>query len=321
MSTCLKLSDGSCFGIRHRWVARSLILFLLIGLLLPLAIRAATPGFTIHQYFSPGPGAVNTYWIETASEVIIIDGQRTLSEAEAALVSIKATQKPIAAIFLTHPHPDHFTGLRAFADYSPDAPIYGSPITLETIETDANGLVAASREILGEEFPDEVAMPTELIEDGDMLTIAGLEFQVHQLAPNEAEVMTMLYLPETRSLFSGDLVNSSKTPFLLAQHTTPWVEQLEMLSSQFPDAETIYPGHGDPGPKNVLIRDQLEYLTLFRQIVSDRLVDDGQISADEKAQIVERMNIWYADHLPVAAIPALLEQNIDAVAAELMAES
>ncbi|MFE4105831.1 MBL fold metallo-hydrolase [Almyronema epifaneia] len=298
-----------------------IIVIVLACTLLPLTAQAATPEFTIHQYFSPGAGAVNTYWIETANEIIVIDGQRTLSEAQAALVSIKATQKPITAIFLTHPHPDHFTGLRVFADYAPEAPIYGSPITLKTIETDANGLVALSRETLGDEFPNQVAVPTELIEEGDILTIAGIEFQIHQLAPNEAAVMTMLYLPETRTLFSGDLVNNSKTPFLLTQHTTAWVAQLESLSSRFPDADLIYPGHGEPGSKDVLIRDQLEYLALFRQLVRDRLADDRQISTDEKAQIVEHMNTWYADYLPVAAIPALLEQNIDAIAAELTSES
>jgi len=302
-------------GSRKWFVTQILIVFLVVIFLTPLSGRA-NERFTVHAYASPGAGSVNTYWIETANGIIVIDGQRTLSEAEAALVPIKATQKPITAIFLTHPHPDHFTGIRAFADYAPEAPIYGSRITRQAIETDANNFVSLSREMLGDEFPDEVAVPTEFVEDGDILELEGVEFHVRQLPSNEADIMTLLHIPEMQILFSGDLVNNGKTPFLLEQHTTTWVEQLEMLSEQFPEVETIYPGHGEPGAKNLLIRNQLEYLTLFRKLVSDRLTDQ-QISADEKEQILARMNAWYSDHLPVAAIPALLEKNIDAVADEL----
>jgi glyoxylase-like metal-dependent hydrolase (beta-lactamase superfamily II) len=63
--------------------------------------------FFIGRYADQGPSSVNTYWIETARSLIVIDGQRSLSRTHRALAEMQKLRKPIEAIFLTHPHPDH----------------------------------------------------------------------------------------------------------------------------------------------------------------------------------------------------------------------
>ncbi|PSP20641.1 MAG: hypothetical protein BRC55_16525 [Cyanobacteria bacterium SW_8_48_13] len=64
----------------------------------------------IGTYASPGPlnQESNTYWVETADGVVVIEAQWVLPEAQNAIEAIRAsTDSPLAAIFITHPHSDH----------------------------------------------------------------------------------------------------------------------------------------------------------------------------------------------------------------------
>lgn len=104
-------------------------------------------------------GSVNSYSIETGDGVILIDGQRELSSARAALDHLNPHAKPIAAIFLTHPHPDHFGGIGVFVEAAPDAPFYASQATRDSMAADSLGLIAASHEVVGDDSPRRSACP------------------------------------------------------------------------------------------------------------------------------------------------------------------
>lgn len=299
---------------RLHWIITAVLVVIIAISLIALPSRAANSPFIVHTYTHPGLGSVNTYWIETDESVIVIDGQRSRSEAEKALAQIQATHKPIIGIFLTHAHPDHFGGLRVFADAAPNAPIYGSPLTQEQMMNDTRGYIAASRQQLKEDFPKDIAVPTQLIREDDVVNLGGIEFQVKQLAPNEADAMTLLYVPQAQILFSGDLIQIGMTPFLLEKHIDGWIQQLQGLERMFPEVTMVYPGHGEAGDKHRLIQSQLAYLTQFRELISSHLGDDQQLSSTEKEEILQQINTQYPGYQPVAAIPDLLSQNIDAIA-------
>src|SRR4051812_39512704 len=82
------------------------------------ACGAAQEPATIHSYAAPAlhtDGSVNTWWIETTRSVVVIDGLRTIPDAQAALAELEKIGKPVKAVFITHPHPDHIGGLGVFA--------------------------------------------------------------------------------------------------------------------------------------------------------------------------------------------------------------
>ena len=82
----------------------------------------------------PGPGTVNTYWIETpGGGLVVIDVQRDLVHAAQALAAVKAVGKPVRAILITHAHPDHYTGLGLFRGAFPGVPVYSSKATADAI--------------------------------------------------------------------------------------------------------------------------------------------------------------------------------------------
>jgi glyoxylase-like metal-dependent hydrolase (beta-lactamase superfamily II) len=56
---------------------------------------------------SPDAFFVNSFIIEGVKSLVLVDTQFVLSEASVVAEKIAGLQKPLAAILITHPHPDH----------------------------------------------------------------------------------------------------------------------------------------------------------------------------------------------------------------------
>ena len=69
-------------------------------------------GITIHTH-ACGEGVifVNAYLIETANAVVAVDSTLSESESRAFRKEVDGLGKPLLAILLTHPHPDHVAGI------------------------------------------------------------------------------------------------------------------------------------------------------------------------------------------------------------------
>lgn len=261
--------------------------------------------------------SVNNYWLIGDEGVIVIDAHWRLSEAERALAHLReTTDKPFRAILITHGHTDHFGGLPVFVEAAGEnVDIYASEQTLRSLKNDELGFIANRQEDFGEDFPKEIPLPNQTIkEDIVQLEIAGFLIEAHTFRFNEAPETTVFYVPEQKALFVGDLVNGETTPVFYQGGIDPWLDQLRQLKERFPEAETLYPGHGQPRPAQEMIDAEIDYLTTFRHLILQALLDDSAVSTEERKQIKtainERFPTWRTS-AGFAKRDELLERNLD----------
>ena len=114
------------------------------------------------------------------------------------------------------------------------------------------------------------------------------------------------------------------TPALIEGGSCGWLTNLAELSNRFGNVDTIYPGHGDPGPAAQQISGQRDYLRHYREIVKPAVAagsDEGTaLSETETKQIVAELDRRYPDYPQVASLPNLQELNVAAVGRELAAQ-
>lgn len=145
---------------------------------------------SVNVFNEPGMGSVNSYWLKSGDDIVIIDAQRTPAAAEKLVQQVKATGKPVLGIIISHPHPDHARGLVVLAKAFPDAPIYSSQATLESMRSNKFHY-----------FSDHLPLPNKIIPPGQEFVIGNIRFKSDEIGPGEAEAMTMLYLPAEDILF------------------------------------------------------------------------------------------------------------------------
>jgi glyoxylase-like metal-dependent hydrolase (beta-lactamase superfamily II) len=238
-------------------------------------------------YTSSPPGRVNSWIVESAKGVAIIDAQRTLSEAENALDVIKKINKPILGVIITHPHPDHIGGTAVPLNGTSNVPIYSTKLTFDIMENDTGGLIALTKKLHGNDYPDQVVLPNRIIKSDEISTIDGISYNLEDIGPGEGGDMTLIYLPSQKLLFTGDGVNNRMHPALIGGHSSEWIKQIEYIGQNYSDAKVLFPGHGQSGSPKTLLDEQLNYLNTFRSLVEQELQRQLQPAGELGTNITE----------------------------------
>jgi glyoxylase-like metal-dependent hydrolase (beta-lactamase superfamily II) len=275
----------------------------------------------IERFTVDGAGSVNTYWITTAKGLIVMDFQRDTESAAQAIAKIQSTGKPVIALLLTHAHPDHIGGIDQFKRAFPSAPLYATQATFDEVKNDTTDYQKMGPKFLQDKAPKAYPLPDRILKNKDRLVIGGLTIEVRELGKGESESATVFYLPQTKALFSGDVVANKMIDFMLEQGTGKWLKQIDRLAQLYPQASIIYPGHGVAGQPQQLIAEQRENLKFFRDQVKQQIAkgqwNGKELSDDGARTVAAAFQVKYPGYLPVAPLPGLLELSAKAVAKEL----
>jgi glyoxylase-like metal-dependent hydrolase (beta-lactamase superfamily II) len=263
---------------------------------------------------------VNAYAVETAEAVVVIDTSLLVDDTAEFVARVNALGKPLAAVLLTHPHPDHFNGAIQFAR-TDDVPVLATAAVARTIREIADAKRAQWSPTYGDQWPEATYFPNTLLGDGEPIRIGGLSIVAHDLGPGESHADSVLVVraadePQTAPVaFIGDLAFHGTHSYTADGHTTAWLSSLDKAATLLADASLLYPGHGAPGTLG-LLELQRDYLSVYRAAVADLADRRAAVDDASTAELVARM----VRHTPGAPLDWLIALGADAVAAELARE-
>ena len=150
----------------------------------------------------------------------------------------RTCEPPVQTLINTHHHADH-----TFGNFvaPPHATIVAHRKARDEVIATGTSIAAAFE---GPDWGDiEIVPPFLCFEDRLTLFVDDLECQlIHFGTPAHTTNDIVVWIPEHKVLFSGDLAFKGGTPFALQGSVDGWLETLERLSAL--GAETVVPGHG-----------------------------------------------------------------------------
>jgi glyoxylase-like metal-dependent hydrolase (beta-lactamase superfamily II) len=265
---------------------------------------------------------VNGYLVETANGVVVIDSALTVSESKALKEELDSINKPLLAVLLTHPHPDHVAGVTYLVtpktSSSSSTPTHIPIISLESVEGIMNATEETKRiqwtPIFKEEWISKWTYPNQNIKDEEAVTFDGLTYRVHDLGPGGDSDANSIWILENEPnvAFVGDLVFKGHHPYIADDHIFDWLKNLERARDLLANVTTIYPGHGESGSIE-LIDSQERYLLTYIDAVRELSGGNSTLTEEAKAELTQRME----ESLPGGGLSFLIAQSADPVAKEL----
>jgi glyoxylase-like metal-dependent hydrolase (beta-lactamase superfamily II) len=278
---------------------------------------ACVTGPVIHTYRAAEPGLfVNSYLVEAEAGVVLVDTNLLVSDIEALRARLSALGKPLLAILVTHPHPDHFNGVFGLVQ-DKEVPVYATAGVARVIEEIADAKRQQWSPVYGAQWPAKTYYPNSTLADGAQVRFGELSFTVRELGPAEshADCYFLLTADDGATVaFTGDLAFNGMHPYTADGHSARWLAALDVLAGELAGVGTLYPGHGDPAGAGVLA-EQRRYLLCYRELI--RRLSGGQdtVPQDARAELEKTMRAF----LPGAPLTWMISLGADAVAGELAA--
>jgi len=198
-----------------------------------------------HAWAYTAEGDPNTGIIVGDDAVLVADTQATPAMAADVIRRIReVTGKPIRYVVLTHYHAVRVLGASA---YRPQQ-IFASQDTYDLIvergEADKASEIGRFPRLFRnvESVPAGLTWPTITFTGKLTLWMGKLEVQLLQLGRGHTKGDTVVWLPQERTLLSGDLVEFDATPYAGDAYFQDWPKTLDNVAALQPRA--LLPGRG-----------------------------------------------------------------------------
>jgi glyoxylase-like metal-dependent hydrolase (beta-lactamase superfamily II) len=216
-------------------------------------------GSTSNQNFVSNAG-----FVITPEGVVVIDALGSPPLAQRLLAEIRRhTDRPVTHVILTHYHADHIYGLQTFK--AAGAKILAHQAAREYLNSETARLrLEASRVDLAPWVDQDTHLVAadEWLGGERELVVGGVHFQIKPVGPSHTAEDLVIYLPQEKVLFAGDLVFRNRIPYVGQADSRQWIKAVEALLAF--DATVIVPGHGPASTEArkdmELTRDYLVYL-------------------------------------------------------------
>jgi glyoxylase-like metal-dependent hydrolase (beta-lactamase superfamily II) len=198
-----------------------------------------------HAWAYTAEGDPNTGIVIGDDCVLVADTQATPAMAADVVRRIReVTDKPIKYVVLTHYHAVRVLGA---AGYKPEHIIASQDtrdLIVERGEEDKASEIGRFPRLFQnvETVPPGLTWPTMTFTGKMTLWLGKLEVQLIQLGRGHTKGDTVVWLPEERTLLSGDLVEFDATPYAGDAYFQDWPKTLDNIAALKPKA--LVPGRG-----------------------------------------------------------------------------
>jgi alkyl sulfatase BDS1-like metallo-beta-lactamase superfamily hydrolase len=237
----------------------------------PRVLEQLAPGVAFFKAF------VNVTAVSTGEGLVLVDtGAYLPASHKLSFEAVRGwNRERLHTAIYTHGHVDHAYGLPPFLAEADErgwlAPrIVGHenvlPRMQRYVRTEGyNSIINARQFAVPTQWPVEFQAPTDTYADHLELSVGGTRFQLHH-AKGETDDHTWVFLPETRTLCTGDLfiwaAPNAGNPQKVQRYAVEWAAALRAMAAL--DPELLLPGHGLPIAGAARVRsaliDTAEYL-------------------------------------------------------------
>jgi glyoxylase-like metal-dependent hydrolase (beta-lactamase superfamily II) len=240
--------------------------------------------------------------------ILVVDTLISAKEARRFISDIrKVSEKPIKYVVDTHYHLDHAFGNCEFATLG--ATIISQANDRKNL---ANKGEASLKNAKNYGLTDAdmagtvITLPTITFTDRMTIDLGGETVELIYVAPSHTEGSALVYLPERKILFTGDVLFTDFHPFMGDGDVAGWAKTLDFILAL--DVTTIIPGHGPISGKKD-IKEMKEYILTFdkkARELSAKSKDADYIAAELKKVLpVRTLGEWMiAYNLKMKYLPA-----------------
>jgi glyoxylase-like metal-dependent hydrolase (beta-lactamase superfamily II) len=175
---------------------------------------------------------------------MVIDTQATPVMAQDVIRRIReVTDKPIRYVLMSHYHAVRVLGASAYRPEHVIASRDTYDLIVERGEADMKSEIERFPRLFRaiESIPG-LTWPTLVFEKRLTLMLGKLQVEIMQLGRGHTKGDTVVWLPQDKVLFSGDLVEFDATPYAGDAYLTDWPATLDAIAALKP--EKLVPGRG-----------------------------------------------------------------------------
>ena len=198
-----------------------------------------------NAYAYTAEGDPNTGVIVGDNAVMVLDTQATPVMAQDVIRHIRTvTDLPIRYVLLSHYHAVRVLGATAYEPQEIIASQDTYDLIVERGEQDKASEIGRFPRLFSnvETVPPGMTWPTMTFTGKMTLWLGKLEVQLLQLGRGHTKGDTVVWLPQERTLLSGDLVEFDATPYAGDAYFKDWPKTLENVAALKPLA--LVPGRG-----------------------------------------------------------------------------
>jgi cyclase len=276
----------------------------------PTELRKLAPNvYAYVQHGGPGVpsgGVSNAGLVVGEDHVLVIDSLGAPIHAKnfIAAAAKAVPEKPLGRLALTHHHGDHIMGLPFFPKVEIVAHEYCRQAMLDMPSPNPTWEKRDGWAEGGE--PRKIIPPTTTISEKTTYYYGSTVVQLIPMIPAHTFGDIMIYLPQSKILFAGDVGFFWVAPYLNNGNATKWIEACNRILAM--DVDVIIPGHGPIGGKKE-IADMRGYLEAFK--AEARKCYDAGMSTGEACSHIKlgKYESWLGatDRLPMNTVRCYAE--------------